>query len=128
MRPRSAAAHGLAALAAAGAAALRMWPPETSRFYPVCPVYRYLHLLCPGCGGTRAVAALLHLDLGAALRDNALIVVLLPYLTGLAAVAYWRAVRRGTFSWPGPPRFVTWTLIAVAAGFGIARNVPALHL
>ena len=51
----------LVAVAAASAAYLLLrFPPETSSFYPRCPVFTWLHVYCPGCGGTRALAALLH--------------------------------------------------------------------
>lgn len=36
-----------------------------------CPFYGFLGILCPGCGGTRAVYALLELDFFRALRCNA---------------------------------------------------------
>lgn len=64
---------------------LRLFPPGTSAFYPACPFYRWTGLLCPGCGGTRAVAALAHGHLAEAVRWNGLIVAL------LAAGAGWFA-------------------------------------
>ena len=47
------------ALLTAGAAVLLRFPPEDSTFYPQCPIFAALHLECPGCGGTRALASLL---------------------------------------------------------------------
>jgi hypothetical protein len=46
------------AVAAGGCVVLR-FPPDSSGFYPRCPIFFWLHLDCPGCGGTRALAALL---------------------------------------------------------------------
>ena len=40
---------------------LLRFPPAEYSFYPRCPIFASLHLLCPGCGATRALAALLRL-------------------------------------------------------------------
>ena len=70
-----------AAAAVCGAAAylilryVTLWP---------CPSLTLLHIYCPGCGSTRAVAALLHGDLLLALRQDSVIPVML-----LMAVLYY---------------------------------------
>ncbi len=60
----------------AGAALLYRFPPEKYSFYPVCPIHQYLHLYCPGCGSTRALAALLHGRVIEAMHYNPLFVAL----------------------------------------------------
>jgi hypothetical protein len=52
------------------AALLFFFPPAQYHFYPQCPIHQYFHLDCPGCGATRALAALLHGHLLEALRLN----------------------------------------------------------
>jgi hypothetical protein len=104
-------------------AALYVWPPGRAGFYPVCPIREYLHIDCPGCGATRALAALLHGRLGEAVRLNGLFVLLLPFAVGGAFECYRRAMRQGEFRWPVVPRFVTYAAFAAAAAFTIARNV-----
>src|ERR1700743_1975824 len=69
---------------------LLRFPPAQYTFYPQCPIYSSLHLLCPGCGGTRALADLLHGRLHEALHDNALVTLLLPIAFVYGAVAYRR--------------------------------------
>ena len=70
-----------AAAAVCGAAAylilryVTLWP---------CPSLTLLHIYCPGCGSTSAVAALLHGDLLLAVRQNSVIPVML-----LMAVLYY---------------------------------------
>ena len=42
-----------------------------------CPLHAMTGLLCPGCGATRGVVALVHGDLGAAAHDNLLLLLAL---------------------------------------------------
>ena len=112
------------ALLVAGGAVLRCFPPADSAFYPRCPIYAALHLECPGCGGTRAIAALLHGNLGEALRFNALIVLLAPLALGYGIVCYWRLLRDTTFRWPQLPPAAIYAAAIAAAFFTILRNLP----
>ena len=75
-----------AALVAAGLLFLYALVPfckEILHLPLVCPFEALLHLYCPGCGGSRAVRALLSLDVGASLAANptvaALVLALLVY-------------------------------------------------
>ena len=43
-----------------------------------CPFHAITGWWCPGCGGTRAMLALLHGDVAGAWRDNALALTLFP--------------------------------------------------
>ncbi|MET7285050.1 DUF2752 domain-containing protein [Streptomyces sp. NPDC005573] len=60
----------LAAVAAAFAYVGAVDPNEPGH-YPVCPLYRFTGLYCPGCGGLRSAHAFVHGDLLTALHDNA---------------------------------------------------------
>ncbi|MDR3745141.1 MAG: DUF2752 domain-containing protein [Acidobacteriaceae bacterium] len=117
-------AHGLLAAAVVLCVALWFYPPSRVSIYPTCPIHQYLHLECPGCGSTRAVAALLHGHLREALRLNALFVLLLPFALLGAAVSYRRALRPEIFRWPQPPAAVLYATLAAAVLFTIARNLP----
>jgi uncharacterized membrane protein len=64
----------LTALAAA-TAFVYFVAPENSGWYWQCPFHAWIGLLCPGCGGTRAVHAMLHGEFTEAMRLNALAVV-----------------------------------------------------
>ena len=104
--------------------ALILFPPARYRFYPACPIHEYLGLLCPGCGATRALAALLHGDLAEAIHLNALFVLLLPFALWIALRAYLRAIRPGEFRWPHVPNPLLATMLLSATAFTIARNLP----
>lgn len=113
------------ALAAAGAAAVvYFFNPSANHFYPVCQFHQLTGLNCPGCGGTRALYALLHGDFATALRDNAL------FVAGLAAAAgrgVWFALNwlrgrpNGAFF---PPSYLV-PLLVIMGVFGVLRNLPA---
>jgi len=112
-----------AAATVVSAGMLLRFPPAVYSFYPRCPVHEYLHLQCPGCGSTRALAALLHGHVAEALHFNALFAVLLPFLAGYAAVCGYRAWKAVAFRWPQPPRMAVYGVLVVAVVFMVARNL-----
>jgi len=99
-----------------------VYPPGQSSFYPACPIHQYLHIDCPGCGATRALAALLRGRVAEAMRLNALFVVLLPFALAGGVECYRRAMRAGAFRWPQPRAPAVYATLAAAALFTIARN------
>jgi len=109
--------------AVAGAAMLLLFPPTVYNFYPQCPIHEYLHLQCPGCGATRALAALLHGHVAEALHFNALFVMLLPFFAGYVAVCCYRVWRAVEFRWPQPPKVAMYGALAVAVVFTVARSL-----
>jgi hypothetical protein len=116
-------AHTLLAAALLLGAALVLYPPTRFSLYPACPIHLYLGLLCPGCGATRALAALLHGRLLDALRLNALFVLLLPIALAGAIESYRRALRPESFRWPQPSAPALYATLAAAAIFTLARNL-----
>ncbi len=93
---------------------------------PLCPLRAMTGLWCPLCGGLRAADALVHLDVTAALRDNALLVVAVP-----CALVFWldwtvctRAGRPGR----SVPRSIVVATVVLAAVFTVARNLPGVGI
>ena len=123
VRQRAAVIAVLTGLGVAVELVLR-FPPARYSFYPRCPVYVYLHWQCPGCGATRAFAALLHGHPGAALHLNGLFVCLVPLLMGYAAWSCYRAWTMAHFVWPAVPVWTTYALLGLAVVFTVARNLP----
>lgn len=122
---RCVAANLLALGAALCAFLLRRFPPETTKFYPRCPVYVWFHLYCPGCGGTRAAAALLHGRFMEAIHWNVAFVILSPLVLAFLALCYWRAMQRKDFVWPALPEPVLKTVLVLSAIFFVIRNISA---
>jgi hypothetical protein len=110
-------------LFAAASALLLCFPPSRYAFYPQCPIYQYLHLQCPGCGTTRALAALLHGHLLEALRLNALTTLTIFLVAVYAILCYRRMYRGEPLQWPRVPNAVLYTAFIVTAAFTIARNL-----
>jgi hypothetical protein len=109
------------AVAAGGCVVLR-FPPDSSGSYPRCPIFFWLHLYCPGCGGTRALAALLHGRLNEAMHWNAMVVLLFPFAAVFFALTYWRAMRATPFLWPTVPYPLLKVCFALIAIFTVVRN------
>lgn len=120
------AAAPVAGVAFAMAILLR-FPPTQYTFYPQCPFYYWLHLKCPGCGTTRALAALLHGHVADALRQNALTTMMAGFAVAYAVICYRRYLRGEEFLWPQLPRLGVYAALAIAILFTIVRNLP-LHL
>ena len=107
------------AVAAAGSVYILLlrFPPGQYSVYPACPIHQFTGLLCPGCGATRALAALLHGDIRTAFHLNALLVASIPFALAYAALAPHQR--------PGAelPKAAAWTLAFAATAFTIARNI-----
>ena len=116
--------HLLATVVAAlSAGTLFVWPPAEVSFFPKCLFFPTTSLYCPGCGGQRAVHALLHMHLGKALRCNLLTMSALPFL----AVAYYRWTTRVWYAAMPPPRRpypkAIWSLLEFIILFWVLRNI-----
>jgi hypothetical protein len=96
------------------AATVFAFDPERVSIYPVCPFHQWTGLWCPGCGTTRAFHQLLHGNVGAAFRFNALSMCMLP-------VAGYLIVRGDTST--VRPTWI-WALLVVIVTFGVLRNIP----
>ena len=126
-RPRYVGVPALCVAAIAATICLLLLPPSQYSFYPRCPVHALTGLLCPGCGGTRAVAALLRGHVGEALGWNAL--VALAGMLAIPACALWalatrvwpeRISRAALQRWEQPFAIAA---LAIAVAFTLWRNL-----
>ncbi len=113
----------LGSLAAAAALVLFLFDPRRYHFYPVCFFHRTTGLLCPGCGGLRAVYQLLHGHLAMAFRFNPMLVASLPFLFGLAA-QYALGRARNKPAPIGLRPLWWWLLLAAVLVVSVLRNLP----
>lgn len=89
---------------------------------PSCPLYALTGLYCPGCGSTRCLYSLVHVDLPGAMAMNPLLVLSLPFL--LLMLLNGAGIRPRLFD-PlmrvlAKPMF--WLVVLV--GYAVLRNLP----
>lgn len=121
-RDQATAAFGAVAIGAI-CAIVYAFPPAQYRFYPVCPIYRLTGWLCPGCGLTRGLHALLHGDIFAAVTFNPLLVLITPLLAALAMWQLVSLVRTGKFVAITIGDRPMVAMLAMMLMFSLARNL-----
>jgi len=104
-----------------GAAFLYRFSPQEYSFYPRCPFFALTHHYCPGCGATRAIAALLHGNVSQALHFNAAITLLAPLALYYLLVSYWVAQRENRWAGPFVPSWTWKPALACLLLFGLLR-------
>jgi hypothetical protein len=110
-----------AAVLAAMTVGVAIGKPGHAAWLPPCPLHALTGFFCPGCGSTRALYCLVHGQPFAALRENALAVVLLPFVLyelGAILTRRWPVISTRLRPW------TLWTLLAVVIAFGVLRNLP----
>jgi hypothetical protein len=104
--------------ALAGCACAAIWigdPTQPGSMLPACPTKALLGIDCPGCGSLRMLYSLMHGNLPAALRINAI---------GLLGVwTYGRISGRRVRSWQNYRWSAMIALVVVTVWF-IIRNLP----
>ncbi len=119
-------AIGLLIAVVGGIAWVIFRPPAVEPLFPKCVLYQSTGLYCPGCGGTRAVDALLHGHVGRALASNPITTLALPLI--LAGFIRW--IYKLTMNRPGStwsirlPRAAVYLVAGVLFVFMILRNIP----
>jgi len=91
---------------------------------PVCPTKALLGIDCPGCGSLRMLYSLMHGDVPAAVRYNALgFVAVLFLLWAFGTWTYGRIVGRKIVSWQHHRWAAAVALVLVSVWF-VVRNLP----
>ncbi len=101
-------------------AELFAWAVKIGRFM-FCPMYAFTGILCPGCGGTRAVLALLHGDILLSLRCNPSVMGIVVFLLLWYAEAVCKALHKPQKLFPRGLGFWLY-VIAVLLIWSVARN------
>jgi Protein of unknown function (DUF2752) len=106
-------------------AAIWMGDPTTPHGpLPVCPTKALLGIDCPGCGSLRMLYSLMHGDLFAAVRFNALGLAAVVFVVwAYLAWTYGRITGRRIKSWQHGRWAAVVTLTLVLAWF-VLRNIP----
>lgn len=97
---------------------------EWAAAFPRCPVKKLTGLLCPACGNTHCVMAMLKLDLLTALRANLFFPCLGVFLLAGYVELVMRAFGRPVRLLPRRPAFY-WCALGFFLLYWILRNFPA---
>lgn len=90
-----------------------------------CPTYALTGLYCAGCGSSRALQSILHLEFYQAFRYNPLMVVLLPFFAlyfGVLAVGYIRYAKDIVDE--KLPFRVLYVVVVIVIAYSVVRNIP----
>ncbi len=124
---RSAPALGGIFVLLAGIAGLVLYcfDPSKYHFYPICFFHKTTGLLCPGCGGLRALHQLLHGHLVAAFRFNPMLIVLLPFVCWFGARLALQQARNQPPALGLRPVWL-WLILAAVLVVSVLRNLPGM--
>jgi len=120
--PTRSTVYAAAGLGAAAVAAVALVSPYEFSHYPKCPLLALTGWYCPLCGGIRATFDLAHLDVGAALARNPVVVVLAPLV--LLAWVHWAQSAFTGRRFISAPTWLGTGLLVMLGCFGVLRNLP----
>jgi hypothetical protein len=103
-------------------------PHGTNSYFPGCYFKEWTSLNCPGCGSTRCLYALLHLDLAQALAYNPLFVLALPYLIFAVFCMLYTMWTGKLAPYGRMPGWATKCLFAIIVCYWILRNIDVYPL
>jgi hypothetical protein len=104
-----------------------IWYRFTNIGFP-CIFYKLTKLYCPGCGITRMLSGLLHLDFAKAFKSNCLAFLLLPYGSFVFIRHYTYLLLKGKrYQYKRYHKTVLLIILILTVAFGIARNIPYLY-
>lgn len=96
--------------------------PSSSTLFPRCTFLSLTSYKCPGCGSQRAVHALLHGDLAAAFRYNALLLIAIPWIA-LCLFAESRRTRNPRLYARLNAPLLIWLFLAMVLIWWLLRNI-----
>lgn len=124
MKKRIIGVSAAALLAAAALLYLYFGTEERGAGIP-CTFLMLTGFYCPGCGSSRALRQILHLDFYGALRYNALFTAAAPFLAVFFAAAAFRYIKNGGVAVKKIPLWPLLAMGVILLCFGILRNLPA---
>lgn len=115
-----------AALIASAALLYLYFTEEGSGAGIPCPIYSFTGLYCPGCGISRALRSILHLDFYRALRYNAAFTISFPFIFAYISALILSYIANGEDKVSNKiPVVIPYVAAGIFILFGIMRNIPA---
>lgn len=94
---------------------------EIFNFSIPCPIYYVTHLYCPGCGITRLLFSIIHLDFYQAFRYNPLVFILI--ILGFIYIILKLILKRFNINLV-IPNYIWYIILIIVIVYGILRNIP----
>ena len=94
-----------------------------------CPIHRFLHIYCPGCGCTRSLEALLKMDILSSLYYNPMVIItfIVAILFGATYLLEAKKIKHvDSDSFVVARKRLLYSTLIIWAGYFIARNVALL--
>ena len=92
-----------------------------SAYIPACPIYEKFKSLCPGCGNTRSVLAILHLDIISSVKYNIAPIILLTLAVLLYVEYIFKCFGKEIHLFPHN-KYTLYALLLIFAVYCIVRN------
>lgn len=96
--------------------------PSQSGLFPRCLFLELTGYKCPGCGSQRAIHALLHGDVAAAFRYNAMLLVAVPWIGLCLYAESWRVRNPRLYLRLNASRII-WLFLALVLIWWLLRNI-----
>lgn len=88
-----------------------------------CIFHEITGLKCPGCGITSGIVCLMHFDFYGALRNNAFIFLIIPYILTVFIHTSLEYIRTGKYRLSTGKSFIDITFLVMLLLWGIFRNI-----
>lgn len=88
-----------------------------------CIFYEIIGLKCSGCGITSGIVCLMHFDFLGALRSNAFLFVIIPYILLVFVHTSKEYIRTGKYRLGTGKSFIDITFLVLLVLWGIFRNI-----
>lgn len=103
-------------------------PQGANPYFPGCYFKEWTSLHCPGCGATRSLYSLLHLEFMQAIAYNPFFVLVLPYLLySVAGMLYSTWTGKTAPGYRMPPWAAKYLLIVILS-YWLMRNIDVYPL
>ncbi|WP_051621377.1 DUF2752 domain-containing protein [Leeuwenhoekiella sp. MAR_2009_132] len=103
----------------------KTYNPEVHSFFPKCPFLSITGLQCPGCGSQRAIHHILNGHLVSAIKQNAMLVIAIPYVSLGMFLDYKKSLSPKLLQLRNKLYGITaiWFILGLVVSFWIFRNI-----
>lgn len=107
----------------------RTYNPGGNVYFPKCPFRELTSLKCPGCGSQRAIHFLLNFDILNATKENAILVLSMPYIIAGLVFDLLKHPNEKTLKWRKRlfGQKAIFVILTIIFAFWIFRNITSFQ-